>query len=185
MVARNSKGMCTTRRWNKSWGYSHLGCNANQCSSGGYGRHQQSEYGGGQEFSGYGGRQESSGYGGRQESSGYRQQGYVPKKVTISRNCLTNSPLRSSDYGRQERSEYSSGRQEYGSRDRNLGYGDERPEQSYGAQGVPGGFGEESQGYGQSRGRRTDDEDEYGGGSRQQYGSGGSGYGEEGYGRRY
>jgi len=137
-----------------------------QQSSGGYGRHQQSEYGGGQEFSGYGGRQESSGYGGRQESSGYRQQG-------------------SSDYGRQERSEYSSGRQEYGSRDRNLGYGDERPEQSYGAQGVPGGFGEESQGYGQSRGRRTDDEDEYGGGSRQQYGSGGSGYGEEGYGRRY
>lgn len=109
--------------------------------------------------------EESSGYG-RQERSEYGQE---------------------QSYGRRE--EYSSGRQEYGSSDRGFEYGGERAEQSYGAQGVPGGFGEESQSYGESRrghGRRDEDEDEYGGGRRQEYGSGGDdGYEKEGYGRRY
>jgi len=76
-------------------------------------------------------------------------------------------------YGRQEESGY--GRQGSGGygRSEGLEYGGERPDQSYGASGVPGGFGDEPQGYG----RRRDDEDEYGE-RRQEHGSGG-------YGRRY
>jgi len=76
-------------------------------------------------------------------------------------------------YGRQEESGY--GRQGSGGygRSEGLEYGGERPDQSYGASGVPGGFGDEPQ----SHGRRRDDEDEYGE-RRQEYGSGG-------YGRRY
>ena len=70
---------------------------------------------------------------------------------------------------------YSSGG--YG-RSEGLEYGGERPDQSYGASGVPGGFDEEPR----SHGRRRDDDDEYGE-RRQEYGSGG--YGEQGYGRRY
>ncbi|KAH4021384.1 hypothetical protein HBI09_177650 [Parastagonospora nodorum] len=91
------------------------------------------------------GREEVSGYG-RQESSGYGRQ-------------------ESSGYGREEPSGY--GRQE------SSGYG--RQEESYGARDMPGGFEEESSGYG---GRR-DEGDEYG--QRRQEG----GYGDEGYGRRY
>jgi len=76
-------------------------------------------------------------------------------------------------YGRQEESGY--GRQGSGGygRSEGLEYGGERPDQSYGASGVPGGFGDEPQSYG----RRRDDEDEYGE-RRQEHGSGG-------YGRRY
>ncbi|USP79078.1 hypothetical protein yc1106_06352 [Curvularia clavata] len=126
----------------------------------GYGRRQQDygreeSYGSGgygrQEQSGYG-RQEESGYG-RQESS-YGRQDYSGE----SRQGYGNESYSSGGYGRSEGQEY----------------GGERPERSYGASGVPGGFDGEEEEYGQRR---------------QQYGSGGyggsSGYGDESYGRRY
>ncbi|KAJ4292439.1 hypothetical protein N0V90_009101 [Kalmusia sp. IMI 367209] len=133
--------------------------------SGGYGRQEQSSYGGDSYSSGgYGGRQESSGYSGRQESSGYGGDSYSS----------------GGGYGRQEQSEY--GRQEqsgYGQ----SGYGGQE-QSGYGRQEQSGYGRQEQSGYGggESYGRR--DEDEYGE-RRQQYGGGGEGYGEEGYGRRY
>ncbi|KAH7394325.1 heterokaryon incompatibility protein Het-C-domain-containing protein [Pyrenochaeta sp. MPI-SDFR-AT-0127] len=155
-----------------SGGYSH--------ASGGYG--EERRYG--EESSGYGGRreessgyerQEESGYGRRQqESSGYGRQEYVGESRGYGRE----------DYGRQQYSGYAADSYRSGGygggRQDDYEYGGERPEQAYGAQGVPGGFGEESQGYG----RRRDDDDD--GERRQQgYGGGSGGYGDEGYGRRY
>ncbi|KAA8612761.1 NIMA-interacting protein TinC [Pyrenophora tritici-repentis] len=127
----------------------------------------------------------SQGYGqeqgyGRQESSRYERQEYGGD----SRGYGRQQPQYGADsystggYGREEESGY--GRQSSGGygRSEGLEYGGERPDQSYGASGVPGGFGEEPR----SHGRRRDEEDEYGE-RRQEYGSGG--YGEQGYGRRY
>ncbi|KAF5845949.1 hypothetical protein GGP41_008433 [Bipolaris sorokiniana] len=107
--------------------------------------------------SGYG-RQEGSGYG-RQEESGYGRR-------------------EESGYGREESSRHgneSSGG--YGRSD-GLEYGGERPERSYGASGVPGGFGGDEDEYGQRR-------QEYGSGrSGGQYGGSGE-YENDSYGRRY
>ena len=79
------------------------------------------------------------------------------KAILLGNPCFSTDVHSSGGYGRSE----------------GLEYGGERPDQSYGASGVPGGFGDEPQGYG----RRRDDEDEYGE-RRQEHGSGG-------YGRRY
>ncbi|XP_014555441.1 hypothetical protein COCVIDRAFT_102284 [Bipolaris victoriae FI3] len=107
--------------------------------------------------SGYG-RQEESGYG-RQEESGYGRR-------------------EESGYGREESSRYGNESSGGYGRSEGLEYGGERPERSYGASGVPGGFGGDEDEYGQRR-------QEYGSGrSGGQYGGSG-GYGDEGYGRRY
>ncbi|KAF1851592.1 Het-C-domain-containing protein [Cucurbitaria berberidis CBS 394.84] len=151
-----------------------------------YGRQEQSRYGGDTEgygrqqsgaksysSGGYGRQEQSEGYGRRQEQSeGYGRQGYVGESRGYGRQQA------SSKYGANYPSAGGYGRQE------GLEYGGERPEQAYGASGVPGGFGEETQGYGgrgqgnQGSGRRRDDDDEYG--QRRQQG-GSEGYGEQGY----
>ncbi|RMZ67328.1 nima-interacting [Pyrenophora seminiperda CCB06] len=141
-----------------------------QRQTGGYSQGYGQEQGYGRQEQGYG----------RQESSRYERQNYSGDSGGYGRQ----QPQYGADsystggYGRQEESGY--GRQSSGGygRSEGLEYGGERPDQSYGASGVPGGFGEEPQSYG----RRRDDEDEYGE-RRQEYGSGG--YGEQSHGRRY
>ncbi|EOA91480.1 uncharacterized protein SETTUDRAFT_162193 [Exserohilum turcica Et28A] len=165
-------------------------------SSGGYGQEQR--YG---EESGYGRRQqdygreesyryESSSHGGYSGDSGRQQSRYGTDSYS------------SGGYGRQEESGY--GRQDnhggsYGQshsqqsysreesyssggygRSEGREYGGEQPERSYGASGVPGGFGGEDE-YGE---RRQEHGSGRYGGSSGGYG-GSSGYGDEGYGRRY
>ncbi|KAJ4366319.1 hypothetical protein N0V83_007955 [Neocucurbitaria cava] len=135
----------------------------------GYGRREEPEFGGRREEPGFG-RHEQSRYEQRQEFGG-EPRGFGQE---------------SSRFGADP---YSSGGGEFGRQEGGLEYGGERPEQAYGASGVPGGFGDEPPAFGGGRrdedegfGRRRDDDDEYGGRRQQGYGGSG-GYGDEGSGR--